>query len=117
MFDGLLASMRAKATLSDAERPDVVDGQAVRTVAALPGVDGVALAGLVPHDGSNSQVTIRLAESGRPISTSPDINVVGPGYFALLDIPVRTGREFQAGDRHSEANNDRLSTRKSSVYC
>ena len=36
-----------------------------------------------------------------PISTSPDVNIVGAGYFALLDIPVRQGREFTAADRES----------------
>ena len=42
-----------------------------------------------------------MAEGASAISTSPDINVVGPGYFALLDIPVKQGREFTAADRES----------------
>jgi predicted permease len=74
---------------------------AVRSVAQIPGVERVALAALVPMDGSNSQTTIRIAEGGSPISTSPDINIVGAGYFALLDIPVKQGREFTAADRDS----------------
>ena len=75
--------------------------EAVRSVAGMPGVERVALAGLVPMDGSNSQTTIVIAEGRSPISTSPDINVVGAGYFALLDIPVKQGREFTAADRES----------------
>lgn len=71
--------------------------QAVRSVASMAGIERVALAGLVPMDGSNSQTTIRLAWG----STSPDINEVGAGYFALLDIPVKQGREFTAADRDS----------------
>ena len=74
---------------------------AVDSVATLPGVERAALAGLLPMDGSNSQVTIRIAEGGNPISTSPDVNIVGAGYFALLDIPVRQGREFTAADSES----------------
>jgi putative ABC transport system permease protein len=74
---------------------------AVRSVAALPGVERAALAALVPMDGSNSQVTFRIADRQSSISTSPDINVVGAGYFALLDIPVKQGREFNAADRGS----------------
>jgi predicted permease len=70
---------------------------AVRSVAAMPGIERVALAGLLPLDGSNSQTTIRMPWG----STSPDINEVGPGYFALLDIPVKQGREFSAADRSS----------------
>jgi predicted permease len=69
--------------------------EAVRSVAAIPGIDRVALAGLVPMDGSNSQTTIGMPWG----STSPDINEVGPGYFALLDIPVKQGREFTSVDR------------------
>ena len=73
--------------------------EATRAVTAIPGVDRVALAGLVPMDGSNSQATIRMPWG----STSPDINEVGPGYFALLDIPVKQGREFSGVDGESSA--------------
>jgi predicted permease len=75
--------------------------EAVRAAAGLPGVERVALAALVPMDGSNSQTTIRIADGGSPTSTSPDINIVGAGYFALLDIPVKQGREFTEADRRS----------------
>jgi predicted lysophospholipase L1 biosynthesis ABC-type transport system permease subunit len=50
-------------------------------------------------DGSNSQMTIRIGRGPAAISTSPDINIVGAGYFALLDVPVTQGREFTAADR------------------
>jgi predicted permease len=71
--------------------------EAARTVASMPGVDRVALASLVPMDGSNSQTTFRMPWG----STSPDINEVGAGYFALLDVPVKQGREFTAAERVS----------------
>jgi predicted permease len=73
--------------------------ETTRAVAAIPGIDRVALAGLVPMDGSNSQATLKMPWG----STSPDINEVGAGYFALLDIPVKQGREFTADDRDSSA--------------
>jgi len=75
--------------------------EAVRSVASLPGVERVALAGLVPMDGTNSQRTIRIGAGSSSFTTSPDINEVGAGYFALLDIPVTQGREFSAVDRPS----------------
>ena len=75
--------------------------QAVRAVSSLPAVDQVALAALVPLDGSNSQVALGIADGSTPTSISPDINIVGPGYFALLDIPVLQGREFTPSDRGS----------------
>jgi predicted permease len=71
--------------------------EATRAVASLPGVERVALAGLVPMNGTNSQATIRMPWG----KTSPDINEVGAGYFALLDIPVKRGREFTDVDRDS----------------
>jgi putative ABC transport system permease protein len=74
---------------------------AVRTAAALPGVEQVALAALVPMGGENSHTTVRIAEGTSPISTSLDINIVGPGYFSLLDIPVTQGREFTTADHES----------------
>ena len=72
--------------------------EAVEAVAGVPGVERVALAGLVPMDGSNSQRSIRLADG---TSASPDINVVGSGYFTLLDVPVKQGREFSSADVES----------------
>jgi predicted permease len=72
--------------------------EAVAAVAALPAVERVALAGLVPMDGSNRQATFRIEDGASPATTSPDVNVVGAGYFALLDIPVRRGREFTRAD-------------------
>ncbi len=71
--------------------------EAARAVGALSGVERAALAALVPMDGSNSQQAIRIAD----VSISPDINIVGAGYFALLDIPLSQGREFLASDRGS----------------
>lgn len=73
--------------------------EAVRSVAALPGIERVALAALVPMDGSNLTTKIVIADGGPVRSTWPDTNVVGPGYFALMDIPVKQGREFTASDR------------------
>jgi predicted permease len=71
--------------------------EATRAVAGIAGVDRVALAGLVPMDGTNSQAEFRMPWG----SSSPDINEVGAGYFALLDVPVKRGREFTADDRES----------------
>lgn len=77
--------------------------QAVRSIAELPGVERVALASLIPMGGENRHTTIRIAGGQSPMSTSPDINEVGPGYFTLLDIPVKQGREFTAADGRSSA--------------
>jgi len=75
--------------------------EAVRTVAALPGVERVALAAVVPLGGENTHTTVRIAEGREPVSIALDINEVGPGYFALLDIPLTQGREFTTADGRS----------------
>jgi predicted permease len=75
--------------------------EAVRIATDLPGVEQVALAALVPMGGENSHIGVRIAEGPSPITTSVDINIVGPGYFSLLDIPVTQGREFTTADRES----------------
>jgi predicted permease len=73
--------------------------EAVRSVAALPGVERVVLAALIPMSGTNSHATVRITDGSSSFTTSPDINIVGPGYFGLLDIPLMQGREFTAADR------------------
>jgi hypothetical protein len=52
-------------------------------------------------DGSNAQTTIRIVDGPSAVVTSPDVNIVGPGYFSLLDIPIRQGREFSSLDHES----------------
>ena len=75
--------------------------EAVRIASGLPGVERVALAALVPMGGENTHVGVRIVEGTSDISTTVDANVVGPGYFSLLDIPVTQGREFTTADRES----------------
>ena len=69
----------------------------------LPGVTAAALAVELPGGGE-----IRTRSIGRPpeaAAPSPDpgyegaSNVVGPGYFSLLGIPILAGRDFTDADR------------------
>ncbi|HUR21044.1 MAG TPA: ABC transporter permease [Vicinamibacterales bacterium] len=73
--------------------------EAVEAAAAVPGVERVALAALIPMDGSNTQTGIQLAGASSPAPIFPDMNIVGAGYFGMLDIPLTQGREFTADDR------------------
>jgi putative ABC transport system permease protein len=72
--------------------------EAVRAASSLPGVERVALAALVPMDGSNSQNELRIGEGASAHTALPDLNIVGPGYFEMLEIPVLAGREFTHAD-------------------
>ena len=72
----------------------------VRRVAGLGGVEQASLAYLVPTQ-ANSDWTITV--EGHPVSPgqdapSPVPQVVSPGYFATLGIPLRKGRLLSASD-------------------
>ncbi|HKW02576.1 MAG TPA: ABC transporter permease [Vicinamibacterales bacterium] len=73
--------------------------ESVRSVGGLPGVDRVTLATLVPMSGSNRQIRMSIDRDGSREPVSPDINIVGPGYFSMMGIRLMQGREFLDGDR------------------
>jgi predicted permease len=71
-------------------------------LAALPGVDGAALAENIPlglDGGSWEMITV----PGYVPAPNEDLrtyrNLISPGYFSLLRIPLREGRDFNAADR------------------
>lgn len=71
-----------------------------RRVAGLPGVRNMALAGdAVFGDGGWNQ-TLWIERPGRPAQDAQvSDNLVGPGFFATVGIPVLGGREFGEEDR------------------
>jgi len=73
--------------------------EAVRAAEGIPGIKQAALAALVPLDGSNRSTRLLIDRGASAVTVAPDINNVGPGYFALMEIPVLRGREFTAVDR------------------
>jgi predicted permease len=85
-------------TIPDRKAHARIYQEAVRLASALAGVERVALAAEVPMSGSTTQASVQIHDGPSPISTVLDINIVSPGYFALLDIPVKRGREFMAAD-------------------
>ena len=74
-------------------------------VAAIPGVESVAMNDHLPLSGSTSSSST-LAE-GAPRDdddayVSATVEIVSPGYHRTLGIPLLSGRDFNAGD-HGEA--------------
>jgi len=80
-----------------------------RKVAALPGVDGVALGSFVPWRDAGSfgpGFTFRV-EGYTPADGEGDphgrLRMVSPGFFAVLGVPLVAGRDFTDDDRRGAA--------------
>lgn len=70
----------------------------VERVTAIPGVTHAAAARTLPLE-SDWRTNIRVV--GRQVDASPlmaSYRIVSPGYFDVLDIPVRRGRDFTDRD-------------------
>jgi putative ABC transport system permease protein len=70
-------------------------------LATIPGADAVASAAYVPM--AEMRTTRRFAFAGQPLPEPGKEPIaleipVGPGYFALLGIPIRSGRDFTSTD-------------------
>jgi putative ABC transport system permease protein len=73
----------------------------MESLAAIPGVDQVALTSAAPLSSIGSaSVDIGLPGATAPNPLQAGLRRVSPGYRALLDIPLLGGRDFNAGDRH-----------------
>jgi predicted permease len=66
--------------------------------AALPGVRRTALALFIPLGDRGDQVSVTLPDAADRHVTQP-YNVVAPGYFEVLAIPLVAGRDFDPTDR------------------
>lgn len=80
--------------------------EAMRQIRELPGVVNVALSDSVPWR-DRSYGTIEFAPDGHvpgPDEKHPRANgeVVSPGLFATLGVPLLAGRDFNDGDRNGE---------------
>jgi len=69
----------------------------------VPGAAGVALASKVPPEAGGNQV---LEVQGRPVAAGSEAHdtggdAVSPGFFDVLNIPLRRGRAFGAQDREN----------------
>ena len=74
-----------------------------RRAAALPGVAGAAVSSALPFSGNWDRISV--AVEGRPAASaaeSPegDRYIVGPAYFAVMGIPLKSGRLLEETDRY-----------------
>lgn len=84
------------------EESETLQGETLQYFRSRPWVEAVSLAIDLPLD-LGAYGTGVLPEGWQPREDRPylgvDYNVVSPGYFAALEIPVLDGRVFDEGDR------------------
>jgi len=88
-------------------------------LATMPGIRGAALTTMVPLDGGWSGFAMDIedhpVEPGKPAHIL-GMHAVSPGYFAVLGIPILSGRAFTPDDRGPGAPvmivNQTLATRR-----
>ena len=97
----LLASLETRGAKLNKEQGQAFYQQALERVGGLPGVSAVSLTRNIPISGGGSRRTVEI-EGYQPQpneSTELNFNVVGPGYFDTMSIPVVAGRDFNTQDR------------------
>jgi predicted permease len=99
----LLVSLNPQFVGYDDEKTKAFYQQIIERAGALPGVSNASVARLIPlGDSSNSNGPIlKEGEKLAPGSAGRSImnNVVSPGYFATLQLPLIAGRDFDQRDR------------------
>lgn len=99
--DGMLsASLSLQRAADTEERLKTMQKELFDKVQALPEVQAVAQAAIVPLSGSgwNDNFKIDGETYGDKQSALSDFNRVTPGYFRTLDIPFVNGRDFDTHD-------------------
>ncbi|UCG84773.1 MAG: ABC transporter permease [Gemmatimonadota bacterium] len=99
--------LTAYTPLPNADYPAADDRRAyaeatLERIATIPGVESVAITTLVPVSGRDEIWGLQLEERpprGPEDAISALLYRVSPGYFEMLGIPLRTGREFTRDDR------------------
>jgi predicted permease len=98
-----LASLDLRLANYDAERGGRLAATLLQRARSLPGVESAALTVMLPLGGGGLglggiAVEGSATEDGTP-GGSADWNVVTPGYFATMGIPLLQGRDFTDADR------------------
>jgi predicted permease len=76
--------------------------QLLPRVAALPGVEGVAVSNDLPLEGDDTTTGLSDVEGRAPYARGEQpltgIHAINPGYFQAMGIPLLRGREFSVSD-------------------
>jgi predicted permease len=82
-----------------AGRGDTLYPQLLERVRALPGVEAVTLASIAPFtDISTGPAKIYGGAIAPADALQSEVNLIAPGYFAMLRLPLNHGRDFGSAD-------------------
>jgi predicted permease len=84
----------------DSTRANLLFAEVERELAQLPGVTAVASSMVPLLSGNNwgTDVHVQGFPEGPDVDNNSRLNLVGPGYFAALGVPLLAGREFTPAD-------------------
>jgi predicted permease len=92
-------TIRVEVNLPPSPREGFLD-EGLRTLAALPGIEAVGAARIVPFtDAATRGGEIVFPDNGEKVRLRSYWNVVTPDYFRTLSIPLVAGRMFLPTDR------------------
>src|SRR5438105_9925848 len=92
----LLFRMKPQKELYDDQRIRILTAEVVRRMSTLPGVELAALAEEGPYGSRGAMRSAVHASDGRTVDA--DMDIVSPGLFATLGIPLLNGRDFSIRD-------------------
>jgi predicted permease len=97
----LLVRVDPQGTDYERARLRVFQQDMLETLRPLPGVRGVTLTTGSPFNGNvdGRRLTIPGVEPREPDDTVIQVNLVGPGYFDALQVPLLSGRAIDERDR------------------
>jgi predicted permease len=74
--------------------------RALQSLAGIPGVDSVSLAKfpLLANSRAQSSVKVEGYRSKEGEDMNPSFNVISPGHFATIGLPLLAGRDFREND-------------------
>ncbi len=99
--DVLLGQLNLKAAHYDETRGSQFYSQLIDRLRSLPGVRGAAFVFVVPLGGRRGGTNIVLEPEGNepPKPVQVGFNVVTPGYFNMIGLPLVAGRDLVETDR------------------
>ena len=92
--DGIATIEADLAPVRDA-RPAALAARLIERIETVPNVDAVSLAAVIPLSGTATHFRIGSGDAAWLV----DGNVVSPGYFDMMRMTIRRGRDFTEQDR------------------